>query len=426
MDAQQQQPQEAGQGGAGDAAAAAHAHAAGAAPPPHEAPPPQEPPAAEAVAAAAAPGNVDDDNDEDEEFVDAEGGDDDNGSGDDDDDASFDDEGEAEEDGDEAEEGEEEEAGGAAGGGAGAAAWAIRDPVADAGLGKHGCAHYRRRCRLVAPCCGGEAFWCRHCHNAAKDDGEQDPSKRHALDRRTVAEVICALCDLRQPVAEACRACGVRFGRYACLKCNFFGALGGVLWLAARGGGLFGSMRRVLLGRKLLAAACPPVHSISSDATLTSQSHHHITQQTTRRPRSSSTATVRARALHRTPRRPGPAPIAAPLYPRPSMPLKCFSASPLCLPPPPTCRHPFFPETAPDQPNPDCGICRVGGRPNFFHCATCNCCYALALRESHVCVQNAMHGACPVCFEYLFDSVRPITVLLCGHTIHQARAGEGR
>ena len=265
MDAQQQQPQEAGQGGAGDAAAEAHAHAAGAAPPPHEAPPPQEPPAAEAAAAAAAavpgaaaaaaPGNVDDDNDEDEEFVDAEGGDDDNGSGDDDDDASFDDEGEAEEDGDEAEEGEEEEAGGGVGG-AGAAAWAIRDPVADAGLGKHGCAHYRRRCRLVAPCCGGEAFWCRHCHNAAKDDGEQDPSKRHALDRRTVAEVICALCDLRQPVAEACRACGVRFGRYACLKCNFFGALG-VCLLGGEGRGAVWQHEERLVRRKLLAAACP-------------------------------------------------------------------------------------------------------------------------------------------------------------------------
>ena len=25
---------------------------------------------------------------------------------------------------------------------------------------QHGCTHYRRRCRLVAPCCG-EYFWCR-------------------------------------------------------------------------------------------------------------------------------------------------------------------------------------------------------------------------------------------------------------------------
>ena len=32
-------------------------------------------------------------------------------------------------------------------------AWGSREK------GMHGCAHYRRRCRLVAPCCG-EAFWC--------------------------------------------------------------------------------------------------------------------------------------------------------------------------------------------------------------------------------------------------------------------------
>jgi hypothetical protein len=29
------------------------------------------------------------------------------------------------------------------------------------------CAHYRRGCRIVAPCCG-DLFGCRHCHNDAK------------------------------------------------------------------------------------------------------------------------------------------------------------------------------------------------------------------------------------------------------------------
>ncbi|KAG2449871.1 hypothetical protein HYH02_005394 [Chlamydomonas schloesseri] len=67
----------------------------------------------------------------------------------------------------------------------------------------------------------------------------------------------------------------------------------------------------------------------------------------------------------------------------------------------------------------DCGICRVGGRENFFHCATCNCCYAVSLRESHVCIENSMHANCPVCCEFLFDSVKPINIMLCGHTIHQ-------
>ena len=35
-----------------------------------------------------------------------------------------------------------------------------------------------------------------------------------------------------------------------------------------------------------------------------------------------------------------------------------------------------------------------------------------------MCVENSMRQNCPVCFEYLFDSVRPTAVLPCGHTIH--------
>lgn len=50
----------------------------------------------------------------------------------------------------------------------------------------------------------------------------QDSSKRHELDRTRVKEVVCALCELRQPVGAACMGCGVRFGAYSCLKCCFF------------------------------------------------------------------------------------------------------------------------------------------------------------------------------------------------------------
>ena len=39
-------------------------------------------------------------------------------------------------------------------------------------------------------------------------------------------------------------------------------------------------------------------------------------------------------------------------------------------------------------------------------------------QNNHVCVENSMRQNCPVCFEYLFDSVRPTAVLPCGHTIH--------
>ncbi|PWZ56429.1 E3 ubiquitin-protein ligase MIEL1 [Zea mays] len=65
-----------------------------------------------------------------------------------------------------------------------------------------------------------------------------------------------------------------------------------------------------------------------------------------------------------------------------------------------------------------CGICRTGGVENFFHCDKCGCCYSNVLKDSHHCVERAMHHNCPVCFEYLFDSTKDISVLQCGHTIH--------
>jgi hypothetical protein len=39
--------------------------------------------------------------------------------------------------------------------------------------------------------------------------------------------------------------------------------------------------------------------------------------------------------------------------------------------------------------------------------------------QDHVCVENSMHQNCAVCFEYLFDSVKAISVMPCGHTIHR-------
>lgn len=178
---------------------------------------------------------------------------------------------------------------------------APRDPVRDRGVKEHGCEHYRRRAKIVAPCCD-KPFWCRHCHNAVCNDGEPDPAKRHVLDRKAVREVVCALCGLRQDKACACKGCGVSLGRYVCLLCSFY------------------------------------------DDDLTKE---------------------------------------------------CFHCQ-------------------------DCGICRVGGASNFFHCTTCNCCYALSLRDQHVCIENSMKQNCPVCMEYLFDSIRPINIMpQCGHTIHQ-------
>jgi RING finger and CHY zinc finger domain-containing protein 1 len=168
--------------------------------------------------------------------------------------------------------------------------------------GLHGCSHYRRRCKIVAPCCGNRVFACRHCHNQQADEAEPDPTKRHTLDRRSVVEVVCSLCDSRQPVAPSCSHCGVSFGRYFCPTCVFF------------------------------------------DDDLTRGQWH--------------------------------------------------------------CDR--------------CGICRVGGRDNFYHCDRCASCLSVSLRDEHTCVDQAMKRCCPICMEYLFDSVRAISVLpRCGHVLHQ-------
>ena len=58
------------------------------------------------------------------------------------------------------------------------------------------------------------------CHHL--DAALQDPKKRHELDRKMVVELVCALCDARQPVSQHCRQCHVAFGAYTCMDCIFF------------------------------------------------------------------------------------------------------------------------------------------------------------------------------------------------------------
>lgn len=173
------------------------------------------------------------------------------------------------------------------------------ESLMEMGSGRFGCSHYRRRCKIRAPCCD-EIFDCRHCHNEAKNALEVDPLTRHDVPRHEIKRVICSLCGTEQDVQQNCIHCGVCMGQYFCSKCKFF------------------------------------------DDDVSKQIYH--------------------------------------------------------------CNK--------------CGICRTGGEENFFHCDKCGCCYSTALKDSHNCVERAMHHNCPVCFEYLFDTTKDITVLHCGHTIH--------
>lgn len=75
-----------------------------------------------------------------------------------------------------------------------------------------GCVHYKRKSKFVTPCCN-KVYTCRFCHDDAED---------HAVNRKEVTELICTLCNTRQPVQAECQNCGIRFGKYTCLECNLF------------------------------------------------------------------------------------------------------------------------------------------------------------------------------------------------------------
>lgn len=58
--------------------------------------------------------------------------------------------------------------------------------------GELGCPHYKRRCKLVAPCCD-RIYTCRECHDEAEPD--------HDLDSKVVEQMVCMECNSRQPAA---------------------------------------------------------------------------------------------------------------------------------------------------------------------------------------------------------------------------------
>lgn len=71
-----------------------------------------------------------------------------------------------------------------------------------------------------------------------------------------------------------------------------------------------------------------------------------------------------------------------------------------------------------------CGICRVGGKDNFFHCPKCNICISKSLLENHTCVENMSRGKCPVCLEDLHSTREKVNIPACSHMIHTTCAEE--
>uniref|UniRef100_A0A0D9VPI3 CHY-type domain-containing protein n=1 Tax=Leersia perrieri TaxID=77586 RepID=A0A0D9VPI3_9ORYZ len=164
----------------------------------------------------------------------------------------------------------------------------------DLAIEQYGCEHYRRKCKIRAPCCG-EIFDCRHCHNQVKDSLEVSISDRHEVPRHEI---------------------------------------------------------------KLTVLPC---------------GHHRL----------SALSATKNRMYNRI------AQIVGHVWVNISVQNATF-------------------------------MMMMYQRTNFtvMDVAYVGCCYSYVLKDSHRCVERAMHHNCPVCFEYLFDSTKDISALRCGHTIH--------
>lgn len=67
----------------------------------------------------------------------------------------------------------------------------------------------------------------------------------------------------------------------------------------------------------------------------------------------------------------------------------------------------------------DCKTCRKGSPSEYFHCRKCNACIEEKGRDTHVHIDNALGGNCPICAEHLFTSRSSVISLFCGHALHK-------
>ncbi|KOM41920.1 hypothetical protein LR48_Vigan04g211800 [Vigna angularis] len=192
------------------------------------------------------------------------------------------------------------------------------------GYMEYGCQHYRRRCRIRAPCCN-EIFNCRHCHNEAKNNINIEQKHRHDIPRHQVKQVICSLCETEQEVSLDFLA----IFQYNLPQWFSKTVLSVVFVWASTSVGRVSSLMMMYLRSNIIAVAVE--FAELEDVKM------------------SSTATN-----------------------------------------------------------------------------VVSCCYPTQMKNSHPCVEGAMHHDCPVCFEYLFESVNDVLVLPCGHTIHKSCLNEMR
>ncbi|AAD55300.1 Similar to gb/AF049930 PGP237-11 from Petunia x hybrida and contains a PF/00097 Zinc (RING) finger domain [Arabidopsis thaliana] len=77
-----------------------------------------------------------------------------------------------------------------------------------------GCNHYKRNCKLLAPCCD-KLFTCIRCHDEEAD---------HSVDRKQITKMMCMKCLLIQPIGANCSntSCKSSMGKYFCKICKLY------------------------------------------------------------------------------------------------------------------------------------------------------------------------------------------------------------
>ncbi|CAH8355874.1 unnamed protein product [Eruca vesicaria subsp. sativa] len=77
-----------------------------------------------------------------------------------------------------------------------------------------GCKHYKRNCKLLAPCCN-QLFTCIRCHDEETD---------HSVDRKLIKKMMCMKCLLIQPIGANCSntLCKSSMAKYFCNICKLY------------------------------------------------------------------------------------------------------------------------------------------------------------------------------------------------------------
>ena len=64
-----------------------------------------------------------------------------------------------------------------------------------------------------------------------------------------------------------------------------------------------------------------------------------------------------------------------------------------------------------------CNMCFYGSSDIFIHCQKCNYCYNRNIE--HICMENKIDNKCGICLENMKGLKKKITILCCGHAIHE-------